>query len=96
MTEMAFTNELQNVLQPNKMGMTDLDLLQFLTMRNLEREDNKLFSTCLFALRSAEANAGGDREALSEEFFEALRGVVARGLDKDEEAEKLAENAGAD
>ena len=35
---------------------TDLDLLMYMTVRNLERENSKLWETCRFALRSARAS----------------------------------------
>ena len=95
MTKMAFTNELYEIIRPANRGMTDMDYLQFLTMRNLDREDNKLFGTCSFALRSAQAslNDPTDEEELSEKFFEHLYGIVARGLDDDKDVEDLAEQA---
>ena len=44
---------------------TDLDLLMYMTVRNLERENNKMWETCRFALRSAKAqivSESGDEE----------------------------------
>ena len=96
---------------------TDLDLLMYMTVRNLERENNKMWETCRFALRSAKAssinkfmpqeNTGNDMEMaklnengsgsdVNDDYYDHLYGIVARGLDSEEEVEKVAEKAVAD
>lgn len=89
---------------------TDLDLLMYMTVRNLERENNKMWETCRFALRSAKASSinkkmvtGDDMEmaslkqpSVNDDYYDHLYGIVARGLDSEEEVEKVAEKAVAD
>jgi len=101
MTELAFPSHITKILSDNVHGNSDLDLLLFLTMRNLERENNKLFNTVSFALRSAEASCAGGfsfekENQMSEYFYEHLYGIVARGMDDDTDMEAIAKNVASD
>jgi len=99
-TELAFPDHVVKNLKQTVHNTSDFDLLLFLTMRNLERENNKLYSTCSFALRSARASTGGSGlnkdENISTEFFEHLYGIVARGMSDDEEVEATVQRIGSD
>merc|ERR1712174_133865 len=99
MTETAFISDSEDSvivtsLAGKYQGQTDFDLLLFMTMNNLENENNKLFQVCNFALRSAKAScdfgAKSNEEGISEAYFEHLYGIVARSLDDDSEVEQVA------
>jgi len=110
----ALATEVSTTAGPNSkwysFQYTDLDLLMYMTVRNLEREQNKMWETCRFALRSAKASSinkkmmhGDDMEmaslkqpSVNDDYYDHLYGIVARGLDSEEEVEKVAEKAVAD
>ena len=106
MTESAFISDNQksmviSSLSSKYISQTDFDLLLFMTMNNLENENNKMFQICKFALRSARAScafgANATEEGISEAYFDHLYGIVARSLDDDsEEVKKVSANVTSD
>jgi len=95
MTEGAVPGRVTRSLRTSVVRHSDFDLLLFLTMRNLNREENKLYQTCAFALRSAKATTN-DSEEVSKLFFEHLYGIIARAESSDAEVEAGINRIGSD